>query len=78
MTKIVRDGKLVDPTCPSCGCRLKHSDKYYYHHMGSQEGKDARGCLCKEYKTLFEIKEKVMYSVGYFNYGPNFFEMGEY
>lgn len=78
MTKTVRGGQLVTPACPSCGCRLNSNDGRYYHYIGSQEGKDARGCLCKEYKTLFEIKGNQLFSIGWFNYSPNFIEIGEY
>lgn len=34
MVTMVRDGKKVTPTCPSCGCRLKTfswSDNYFRH-----------------------------------------------
>ena len=47
MTKIMaREGQLVVPTCPHCGCRLEKKTGVYYKHFGSDCDYDARGCKC--------------------------------
>lgn len=49
MVNYIRDGKLVWPTCPECGCRL---DMYAMEewtdcmHFGPNNMVDARGCFC--------------------------------
>jgi hypothetical protein len=44
-----RDGQLVWPTCPECGCRLNliPMDEFTLcQHFGLNSKKDARGCTC--------------------------------
>lgn len=59
MTKIaVRDGQLVVPTCPDCGCRLrKIKDTIYEHWYESFTKKDARGHSCVSVLGSFKVEQ---------------------
>jgi hypothetical protein len=47
MVNTVRDGKAVEPTCPSCGCRLNNRGGILMHFLNWDHTTDARGCKCK-------------------------------
>lgn len=57
----IRDGKIVAPTCPECGCRLtKAGDGYLSHFFKDGEAKtDARGCKCKSLLKYWPINSVV-------------------
>lgn len=60
----VREGQLVAPFCPECGCRLHYldhmEDLYHLNHFKGEKGRDARGCLCSLVnKTWLEQRDKI-------------------
>lgn len=62
MTRVaVREGRLVVPTCPSCGCRLEKKDTHYAHFMkwAGWVKKDARGCRCALLELKFTIQNGI-------------------
>jgi hypothetical protein len=68
--KEVRNGPLVSPTCPDCGCRLDTMPEELfgeqYIHYGANQDTDARGCRCDAQQTSFVVIEgRVIPSVYY-------------
>lgn len=65
MYQVGRDGKLVVPTCPDCGCRLREmqiaiSEPVYFSHYGFRFGTDthdARGCKCPSVTKFFTVRD---------------------
>lgn len=53
LAETVRDGQIVWPFCPTCGCRLditllhKSNLALLQHYWHPEEAKDARGCDCE-------------------------------
>lgn len=65
--RVVRDGQLVVPSCPDCGCRLEkfHSTLLKgqaYRHFDGYPNRDARGCNCKYLETLFTVENNKIHS----------------
>lgn len=67
--KTVRDGQIVAPYCPECGCRLNtwkinREDEYIYaeHYMGEfLFDIDARGCECTLVNEFWVKQTRLVY-----------------
>lgn len=56
MTKQVRDGQLVVPTCPVCGCRLAEFESMWYHYLDKKDNhRDGRWHLCPQLYEGFDF-----------------------
>lgn len=55
----VRDGKKVWPYCSECGCRLNKVAEGVLTHFQGTYIKDARGCICKEYRFIWYGEVKI-------------------
>lgn len=71
--KTVRDGQIVWPYCPRCGCRLELNEtekgEFYFRHYGERGSLfseilgiryvDARGCACVD--DYWALDDRIIY-----------------
>lgn len=71
--KTVRDGQLVWPYCPRCGCRLellKEGEEFYFRHFEGRKAilgdifpelvyVDARGCMCVD--DVWALDDRILH-----------------
>lgn len=71
--KTVRDGQIVWPYCPRCGCRLEMNKtprgEFYFRHYEGRSALlsdfpnivyvDARGCMCVD--DVWALDDRIIY-----------------
>lgn len=65
--EMVREGRIVWPTCPECGCRLFYHKLWgaeYLAHKLKDRGTDARGCKCAMILDWWPVPDKVRGLIG--------------
>jgi len=57
----VRNGQIVVPCCPQCGCRLMQWgwEGCFWVHFQGESGKDAQSHACSLYRINFWVSPKL-------------------